>query len=266
MKKQKQTIKQKRKKRKLKIHRLLLLLLFIFLVAYLLIVGSMQCYRLFFSGNRALEKGDSSQGIVEKIEANETKKIIVIDAGHGGYDTGSVALDGTYEKDLTLLVALQCGEYLKKQRDDVVVLYTRENDDYYWTSDNQQDLFYRVNVAVENDADLFLSIHLNSSDESDQISAHETWVSLTSLENERFAYRVEEALDALGYNECRGIQDEREFPLLVLHYNPVPSVLVELGYSNNAQDFGYISSKEGSQAIAKALGDALLATLDDLSS
>ncbi|NBK96543.1 MAG: N-acetylmuramoyl-L-alanine amidase [Erysipelotrichia bacterium] len=257
----------KQRKKKVLYHRLILLIVLFLLIVYLFFTGGKMIYD-FFNPSKA----DSEVKIVDKdnkrykkIEVKEDKKVVVIDAGHGGYDAGSVALDGTYEKDVTLKVALKVGKYIEDKRDDVMVLYTREDDDYYWTNDNKTDLFYRVNTAIENNASLFLSIHMNSNDQSNEVRGHETWVSLTSVENELFSHRIDEALNALGYNECRGIKNESDSPLLVLHYNTVPSALVELGYINNVEDFGYINSEDGSSAIAKALGQAMLTTLDELS-
>ncbi len=253
---------KKQGKNKVLYHRLLLVVVVFGLAIYLMIGLGMKVYNHFF------EEADASapvkSGEVKKVENKDNKQIVVIDAGHGGYDVGSQAQDGTYEKDITLKTALATGAYIQSQRDDILVLYTRDNDDYYWTNDVKTDLFYRVNTAIENEASLFMSIHLNSNEQSNEIRGHETWASLTSNENEIFAYTVEEKLDAIAYNECRGVKDESSSPLLVLHYNTVPSVLVELGYINNNEDFAYIKSKEGQKEIAKALGEAMIDTLDQI--
>lgn len=53
---------------------------------------------------------------------------VVIDPGHGGYDVGSIGYDGSYEKDLTLSIALRTGRKLKELNPDINVVYTRSND------------------------------------------------------------------------------------------------------------------------------------------
>lgn len=254
----------KKKKRKVLYHRLALLLLLLILIIYLLIIGGQKVYQIFNPVDAESKTEVVNHKEIATVDVDAGQKLVVIDAGHGGYDSGSEALDGTFEKDVNLKVALQVGKYIEAQRDDIKVLYIREDDNYYWTDDNKTDLFYRVNTAIENNASLYLSIHLNSNDESNEVRGHETWVSLTSKENEIFAHQVDEALNALNYNECRGIKDESNSPLLVLHYNSVPSVLVELGYINNNEDFAYINSDRGSQSIAKALAQAMIQTLDEI--
>ncbi len=82
--------------------------------------------------------------------------IVVIDAGHGGKDPGAC---GTYamEKDIALGIALKLGKYIKENFDDVMVIYTRESDVFV-------PLFDRADIANKANADLFISIHANSSD------------------------------------------------------------------------------------------------------
>ena len=256
--------KKRRRKTKQKVlyHRLALVVIVFLMLLYLLYGLGNRIYNQIF--NSEDNNTTNTSGEVKKIENKDNKKIVVIDAGHGGYDVGSQAQDGTYEKEVTLKIALATGAYIESKRDDVMVLYIREDDDYYWTNDEKTDLYYRVNTAIENDASLFMSIHLNSHEENEEIRGHETWASLTSQENETFAYEVDAQLDAIGYTECRGVKNEVDSPLLVLHYNTVPSVLVELGYINSVNDFAYINSKKGKEEIAKALGESMLSTLDKI--
>lgn len=256
--------KRRKKKKKILYSRVFLLIVLLLLVIYLIFIGGKKIYDFFVATTSESEVVEGKE--ITKVQVSENQKLVVIDAGHGGYDSGSEALDGTLEKDVNLKVALKIGSYIESKRNDIKVLYIREDDDYYWTNDNQTDLFYRVNTAIENEAALYLSIHMNSHEEYVEVEGHEIWVSLTSVENEIFANRVDEELNALNYNSCRGIKDESDSPLLVLHYNTVPSVLVELGYINNAEDFGYINSNKGSDAIATALGEAMIKTIDEISS
>ncbi len=81
--------------------------------------------------------------------------VIVIDAGHGGKDPGALGKKSK-EKDLTLLIALKLGEYIETNLPDIKVIYTR-------TTDKFIELHKRSEIANDNNADLFISIHVNAS-------------------------------------------------------------------------------------------------------
>ena len=87
----------------------------------------------------------------------DASKVIVLDAGHGGYDTGSVSYDGVYEKDITLAIAQKIGERLQKA--GCTVAYTRTSDEVSWSNDNKDDLRTRVAIAKESGADYYIPIH-----------------------------------------------------------------------------------------------------------
>lgn len=81
-------------------------------------------------------------------------KTIVIDPGHGGKDPGAV-YGNAHEKDIVLDIALKLGNYIKSAFPDVKVVYTRDRDVFV-------PLFQRAAIANRNDADLFISIHVNA--------------------------------------------------------------------------------------------------------
>ena len=83
-------------------------------------------------------------------------KTVVLDAGHGGKDTGAISKNGAIkEKDITLSVALKLGKMINSNYPDVKVVYTRKRDEYV-------ELSKRAEIANRNKADLFISIHVNS--------------------------------------------------------------------------------------------------------
>jgi N-acetylmuramoyl-L-alanine amidase len=79
---------------------------------------------------------------------------VVIDPGHGGRDPGAVGRN-SLEKDIALSISLKLGNYIQENFDDVKVVYTRKTDEFV-------ELFRRAQIANENHADLFISIHCNS--------------------------------------------------------------------------------------------------------
>lgn len=80
--------------------------------------------------------------------------VVVIDAGHGGRDTGCVGAISK-EKDLTLKMALTIGKYIEQNCSDVKVIYTRKTDVFL-------ELWQRAEIANRNKADLFISVHINA--------------------------------------------------------------------------------------------------------
>ena len=87
-------------------------------------------------------------------EAAGKKFVVVIDAGHGGKDTGCVGKISK-EKDLTLKMALALGRFLERNCSDVKVIYTRKTDVFL-------ELWQRAEIANRNKADLFISVHINA--------------------------------------------------------------------------------------------------------
>lgn len=92
---------------------------------------------------------------------------VVIDAGHGGHDPGTRGKVAK-EKDVALAVALKLGEYIDQNMQDVEVIYTRKTDVFI-------ELFRRAQIANENHADLFISIHCNGVKSKNPMGT-ETWV------------------------------------------------------------------------------------------
>jgi N-acetylmuramoyl-L-alanine amidase len=92
---------------------------------------------------------------VQQAYTQITIKKVVIDAGHGGHDPGAMGKNSR-EKDIALSIALRTGKYIQENIKDVQVIYTRSTDTFI-------ELYKRAQVANENKADLFISIHCNSS-------------------------------------------------------------------------------------------------------
>ena len=94
-------------------------------------------------------------------------RTVVIDAGHGGKDPGAIGKISK-EKDITLAVALELGKKIHEELKDVKVIFTRNDDQFI-------ELFERADIANRNKADIFISIHINSS-KSKEAHGAEAWV------------------------------------------------------------------------------------------
>ena len=171
---------------------------------------------------------------------------VVVDAGHGGSDPGAV-YEGRQEKDDTLDLTLAVGDILKKNGIDVY--YTRTTDEY-------ETPFKKATDANNSGADLFVSIHRNSSENPNQYSGVETLVySDTGLKAE-VARNINNQLEDAGFKNL-GVDERKN--LVVLKRTKMPAVLVEAGFINNDKD-NYLLDEEF-DSIAQAIADGILESI-----
>lgn len=189
------------------------------------------------------------------VNAKSTKETIMIDAGHGGYDTGSISANNEYEKDINLKIALALGK--KLQASGYNVVYTRTNDNVSWSSDNTQDLQTRCDMAVSKHADYFISIHLNSSEY--EANGYEIYCDFNNMKTKKLSNNILKQLDSLNYSTNRGLQDTNETALYVISHNEVPAILIEAGFISNTSDLSYIQNHTQSlvNAIYKGIEKSL---------
>ena len=207
---------------------------------------------------------------------------IVIDAGHGGQDQGTAGPKGLLEKDLVLDVALRLGK-LVEDRMGAEVIYTRNDDTFI-------PLNQRTALANEKKADLFLSIHANSSPypriagietfylnftdskEALDVASRENASSQKSIfelqdiiqkitlhdkaeESREFAGRVQAALYAFSGRNVPGEKNRgvKKAPFVVLIGASMPSVLAEIGFLSNPREEALLKKPDYRQKLAEAL-------------
>ena len=207
---------------------------------------------------------------------------IVIDAGHGGHDTGTIGPNGLLEKDLVLDVAKRLGRLLEA-RLGAEVVYTRQDDTFI-------PLETRTAIANRERADLFISIHANSSRDSDargvetyylnftsspealEVAARENAVSEKSIhelqdlvkkialkekieESREFATNVQESLYGGLSLRNAGVRNRgiKKAPFIVLIGANMPSILAEISFVSNPSDERKLQTAEHRQRIAESL-------------
>jgi N-acetylmuramoyl-L-alanine amidase len=207
---------------------------------------------------------------------------IVIDPGHGGHDTGTIGPNGLEEKDLVLDVGRRLGKLLET-RLGAEVVYTRKDDTFI-------PLETRTAVANQARADLFVSIHANSSHdpyargvetyylnftsspEALEVAARENAVSEKSIyelqdlvkkialkekieESREFAGDVEQSLHSGLAAKSPGIRDRgvKKAPFIVLIGANMPSILAEISFVSNPTDEHRLATSEYRQRIAESL-------------
>ena len=171
---------------------------------------------------------------------------VVMDAGHGGSDPGAVS-DGRREKDDNLALALAVGSILAENGVDVV--YTRTDDTY-------ETPFQKAQKGNQEGADLFISIHRNSSPEKDQYSGVETLLYDVSGIKKELAENINRELAKEGFQNL-GI---RERPgLVVLRRTRMPAALIEVGFINTQADNELLD--QNFDGVVRAIADGILMTL-----
>jgi len=175
------------------------------------------------------------------------KKLVAIDPGHGGDDLGSTR-QGLYEKDANLNIAL----YLKKELEDAgySVFLIRDTDVSVENTD-------RPAAAIAANADIYVSIHLNSLDsESDDTQGAEVWYAdKRNDDSDLLARYVVDELCKVIDTRNRGIKMSNN--LIVLKYNEMPACLVECGFITSVTERAKLFNPEYQQKIAKGVANGI---------
>lgn len=180
--------------------------------------------------------------------AETATKTVIIDAGHGGEDGGTIGKNGVYEKELNLSIALLLRDMLKSAGYDVIM--TREEDVllYDKTSDykghkKQQDLASRLKLAQDHPEAIFVSIHMNSFP-IEKYCGLQVYYSKNCEASERLAAVVQSntAEYLQTYNKRKIKAADKSIYLLDRMSNP--SILIECGFLSNAAECERLSDAE----------------------
>ena len=221
---------------------------------------------------------------------------IVIDAGHGGHDTGTIGPTGLMEKDLCLDVALRLGKIIEQKLPGADIVYTRSDDTFI-------PLEERTNIANQAKADLFISIHANSSQdhaargvetyylnlkgspEAMEVAARENASSdqgvhdLEDLvkkiarnekidESKEFAEDIQDSLAKRMQKSSNTVKNRgvRKAPFVVLIGADMPSILTEISFLSNPADEKLLKQPEYRQKVAEGLFQGVSSYLQSMNS
>lgn len=221
---------------------------------------------------------------------------IVIDAGHGGHDTGTIGPNGLMEKDLCLDVALRLGKLIEDGLPGAEVVYTRSDDTFI-------PLEERTNIANQAKADLFISIHANSSPdpsargvetyylnfspspEAMDVAARENATAQNSVhdlesliqriarnekieESRELAADIQDSLAKRLQRNSKSIRNRgvRKAPFVVLIGANMPSVLAEISFISNPADEVALAKPDGRDRVAEGLYKGIEAYLQSTNS
>jgi N-acetylmuramoyl-L-alanine amidase len=221
---------------------------------------------------------------------------IVIDAGHGGHDTGTIGPTGLMEKDLCLDVALRLGKIIQQRLPGAEVVFTRADDTFI-------PLEERTNIANDAKADLFLSIHANSSRdhaargietyylnlkgsaEAMEVAARENASSQEGVhelqdlvkriartekidESKELAEDIQDSLAKRVEKSGKSIRNRgvRKAPFVVLIGADMPSILTEISFLSNPADEKLLKQPEQRQKMAEGLYQGVASYLQSMNS
>lgn len=173
-------------------------------------------------------------------------RLIVLDAGHGGFDPGAIGVAGTHEADLNLAVA----QYLKTQLEDhsAQVIMTRADDNAI--ADNKDDdMAERRRIIKQSDSDIVISIHMNFYEGDPQTCGPVALFMPGSVEGKRLADAVQKSMN----NTMNADGIARSESLYILKSGNQPCLLVECGYLSNEEEERRLSQSDYKQKVAKAI-------------
>ena len=181
------------------------------------------------------------------------KKIIIIDPGHGGFDSGALSPSGTREDELNLKVAKKLKQYLVDH--NATVILTRENDEGL-ASRKSDDMRKRVEIIRESNPDIVISIHMNKFPQT-QYFGGQTFYMTGSEEGKKLAQSIQTRLvENLIEDNNRQIKSANNF--LILKASSSPTVIVECGFLSNLKEEAMLKTDAYQDKIAWAIFNGIL--------
>jgi N-acetylmuramoyl-L-alanine amidase len=209
------------------------------------------------AGSKTVYLDSSSKGGTTQGGGTGKQFVVVIDPGHGGYETGASSA-GLYEKDLNLDIAKKLNILLQ---DAGIKTYMTRTDDSY------VDLYDRSGLANNVNADLFICIHNNADLSSKTTGTMSLYYPLSghskgNLTAKRFADIVENELTGDLVSKNLGIVERPH--LAVLRTTKMPAVLAEVGYMTNKSELEKLTTSDYQQKSAEALKKAVVEALNEI--
>lgn len=210
--------------------------------------------KLTYTAEKGFYKSDSAVNDEKPVINLDGKKLIVIDAGHGGDDPGAVGYNSSgkavaYESKINLAIALLLGEKLEKN--GIEVVYTRDKDEYITLQE-------RSELANSIECDMFVSIHCNSIENS-AINGTQVYYHPASEIGALLAENIyDNMVDMTGLSPK---QTQNGSHLYVIRTTTSPAVLVETAFISNEKDRDYLLSKSGQETMAEAIFQGIMETM-----
>jgi N-acetylmuramoyl-L-alanine amidase len=177
-------------------------------------------------------------------------KVVIIDAGHGGRDAGASGAGGLKEKDVNLEIAKRLKRYIEEGGGVAIMIREGDNGLYSLDSPNKkrEDMKNRKQIIKENDADMLISIHLNSFPQRRYYGAQVFYFKDSDISRHLAAIMQQELKRVLDRNNNRVEKSTGEY--FILKDNDIPSVLIECGFLSNPDEERLLGMPEYQEKIA----------------
>lgn len=200
----------------------------------------------------------TARDVFREVSVKSDKKYkVLIDSGHGGIDPGKVGVNGAYEKDINLSIALFLKDILEDSGCEVVM--TRETDTgLYSESDSNKktaDLKKRVELMNSEHPNAIVSIHQNSFTQESSKGAQVFYQS-SSDEGKKFAEIMQEQMAVLDETNKRVAKPNSDYYILKNSKNV--AIIVECGFLSNSQEAGLLVTKDYQEKVAKAVAKGVV--------
>ena len=204
------------------------------------------CLSIFFM-NTHLET------VLSKQVSSEKKYTVVIDAGHGGFDSGKVGVDGTLEKEINLIIAKQLKLLLEAADVNVLMVRTEDTGLYTENSPNKkrQDMRARASLMNEANADCIISIHQNSYPE-ESIDGAQVFYYTNSASGKNLASLIQKSLIS-NVDPSNHRTEKSNNSYYLLKNVTAPIVIVECGFLSNWEESKKLVDDTYQQKLAWAI-------------
>lgn len=185
---------------------------------------------------------------------------VILDAGHGDPDGGAVGISGTLEKDINLSVVLKIKEVLEGKGFDVILtrmgdkaLYDKEESSI--RDKKRSDMKSRQAIMENSDADLFVSIHMNSFDSPKANGLH-VFYAKNHPETEPLASQIQSRIAEITGVETHSVKTADE-KLFLMKNPPIGALLIECGFLSNPEEEKKLNDNNYQNKIAWAIAEAI---------
>ncbi|MBR4138355.1 MAG: N-acetylmuramoyl-L-alanine amidase [Lachnospiraceae bacterium] len=189
---------------------------------------------------------------------------VIIDAGHGGFDSGKVGIDGTLEKDVNLSIAKKLSVFLEAA--DIHVIMTRTTDSGLYEenadSKKRQDMQQRAQIMNETDADCIVSIHQNSYPQ-EAVDGAQVFYYANVKEGKRLAQLLQKNLVAAVDPQNHRVEKSNDSYYLLKNVS-APIVIAECGFLSNWAESKKLVDDTYQQKLAWAIHIGILQYLNDV--